>query len=319
MPSFFSVPPLRLSCGFTGLIAFNRKKSPPAIIDGADLQSRIEKAGKNGFSACANLPENDFIAGYLGGEDHVLQLFAAVQALKQNDNFHRIYNDAALFDGLSKDTAQLNVLIQTESRHLGEQMGVISSPQFDAMSTRIEKLKDTAWCLETEVLQNVFQVRALAGEEKTVDNGLAISAARQINAVLNSIDRLEVRGRDSAGISLLFVLDDKAYTSFIDDISSAGDYETFTARTTRDVLTSQGISINRDGSNTAIAMTYKVAAEIGSLGDNIRSIREQIKGDRLFAAVISRPRLFSRFRRIPAGPRWAPSTRPTAIPWTTGP
>ncbi|MFO8111419.1 MAG: SIS domain-containing protein [Desulfosalsimonadaceae bacterium] len=299
---FFPYHAGRLSCGFTGLIAFNREKQPPAIIDAAELRSRLDRAGKNGFFASKNLPPDDFIAGYLGGEAHVLKLFEAVHALKQNDNFHRIYNEPALFDGLSEVAAQLKALIQTESGHLGEQMGVVSSDQFDAMSMRIERMKDTAWCLETEILQNVLRVRDLAGDAKAEMNVFGISAARQINVVLNSIDRLEVRGRDSAGISLMFVLDDESYTAFIDDISSAGGYEEFTARTNREVLASLGITVNRDGGNTTIAMTYKVAAEIGSLGDNIRSIREQIENDPLFSAIISRPRLFF---TVSAHTRWA--------------
>ncbi len=298
----FPYHPNRLSCGFTGLIAFNRDKNAAETIDVPDLRARLETIRENGFSACAALMPDTFITRYLGGEDAVLQQFRSIQDLKQNIFFHLIYNDQPLFAQLQTFAGELQSVIRTESAHMSEQMGVVSSRQFDAMSMRIEKLKDTAWCLETEILENILRVKKLAGDTKNDMNRDSISAVREINAVLNSIDRLEVRGRDSAGISLMFVVNDHTYASFIDDISEAGRYEAFTARTNKDILTNGGITINRESDRTAIAMTYKVAAEIGSLGDNIRFIRDQISSDPLFAALIRHPRVFF---TVSAHTRWA--------------
>jgi glutamine---fructose-6-phosphate transaminase (isomerizing) len=67
-----------------------------------------------------------------------------------------------------------------------------------------------------------------------------------INSVLNSLDRLEVRGRDSAGISLMFVLDGSEYEKFQDALSAAKKSDTlltqFNQRIGKDVLLNRDIS-----------------------------------------------------------------------------
>jgi len=299
---FFPCHMNRLSCGFTGIVAFSRQESPPAGIDLTPLTAELTKIRQNGFSACSDMSADDFTERYLGGDEPVTRLFEAIRALKQNHSYYRIYKDPALFNELKDLGSHIKSVITIETRHLNDQMGTVSARQFDAMSLRIEKLKDAAWCIETEILANIGPVKALAGNAKNRLSVESISAARQINAVLNSIDRLEVRGRDSAGISLIFVLDDVEYTALIDDLSSADLYERFAERSNKDVLTNAAVTVNRGNGYTAVAMTYKVAAEIGALGDNIRFIRNQIKTDPVFAAIISRPRLFF---TVSAHTRWA--------------
>ncbi len=298
----FPYYPNRFSCGLTGLIAFNRDQAVESTINVADFHDQLEQLGKNDFTACKALSPDDFTRYYLGGNDSVSQLFNSIRTLKENAFFYSIYKNEGLLNELKEFVTHLSSVIQNELKHLDEQMGVVPAQQFDAMSMRIEKLKDTAWCLETEIFDNILRVRHLSGDNKNDMNPESISAARQINAVLNSIDRLEVRGRDSAGISLMFVLEEDAYTTFIDTITSRGLYDTFSARSSQKSLANLGISVNRKEDYAAVAMTYKVAAEIGALGDNIGFIRDQIKDDPLFAAIVSQPR---QFFTVSAHTRWA--------------
>lgn len=299
---FFPYHAERLSCGLTGLVAFHREEQndPPGDIPG--IREKLDPITENGFAACRKLSPEAFTARYLGGPDGTASLYESVRALKQNTLFHRIYKDRTLFSELENCLSQLSSLITAETGHLNEQMGILPALQFDAMSIRIEKLRDTAWCLEKEILDNIRRVRTLAGDTENNMNLEAVSAARQINAVLNSIDRLEVRGRDSSGISLMFIVEEDSFTAFIDEISSRGLYEQFTERTNRNILSNRGINIHRNNGRTAVALTYKVAAEIGSLGDNIRFIRDQITTDPVFSAIIGRPRLFF---TVSAHTRWA--------------
>ncbi len=319
---FFPYEPFRLSCGFTGLIAFNgpahrsrnpgsepshqsghRPEHPPADpIDIRRMANRVDAMRQNGFAECAERQPSDFLNNYLGGEQNVSDQYEAIRAFRQNDRFTQICTDPTLSAELSGLSEQLSAIIAEESARLSEQMGLLSADRFDAMSMRIEKLKDARWCLEKEIIDNAGRVIALAGGKNDECAPSALSAARQVNAVLNSIDRLEVRGRDSAGISLMFILDDREYAALIDEINSSGNYEQFTERTNQDVLSNLGISVNRNNGNAAVAMTYKVAAEIGSLGDNIRFIREQIESDPVFSSIIARPRSFF---TVSAHTRWA--------------
>ncbi|MGM0452570.1 MAG: SIS domain-containing protein [Thermodesulfobacteriota bacterium] len=307
---FFPYYKDRLCCGLTGIVAFNRNDPPgptPAeSIDQTSLNDRLCELENNGFSECNPRLFDAFARQYLGGPDTAQTVFDQVRALKQNQPFAAIARNPQIFEWLRGVSTRLNALIHIESGHLSEQMGLLPTDQFDAMSGRIEKLKDAAWCIRTEIFENVAKIRKLLGDfaEWTPE---AISAAKQINAALNSIDRLEVRGRDSAGISLLFILDAPTYADFSTHLESAGLHDQFVSRTNRDVLVNNSINVEpfeaaSQQKQTAVALTYKVAAEIGSLGDNIAFIREQIQSDPIFASLIGRKH---QFFTVSAHTRWA--------------
>ncbi|MBW1814951.1 MAG: SIS domain-containing protein, partial [Deltaproteobacteria bacterium] len=135
----------------------------------------------------------------------------------------------------------------------------------------------------------------------------SVNIFKNINAVLNSIDRLEVRGRDSAGISLMFILEKAQFEKFEKTIENANLLDRVKERSAQDVLTNMGISINetKDESGkelSAITLTYKIAAEIGKLGDNIRFLRKQIKNDPILQLIADFPH---RFHTVSSHTRWA--------------
>ena len=80
-----------------------------------------------------------------------------------------------------------------------------------------------------------------------------------------------------------------------------------TERSAQDVLVNSGININQtadenDQRRVTLALTYKIAAEVGRLGDNIRFIRKQIKDD----GILQRLASFSHEHlTISAHTRWA--------------
>ena len=90
---------------------------------------------------------------------------------------------------------------------MADHMGHLESKDVDILIQRIDNLKDIAWCLTSEIIGNIKKIKNLLGSENQDPNITVVSIFKQINAVLNSIDRLEVRGRDSAGISMMFILD----------------------------------------------------------------------------------------------------------------
>ena len=121
-----------------------------------------------------------------------------------------------------------------------------------------------------------------------------VSVFKKINAVLNSIDRLEVRGRDSAGISQVFTLDGPEYERFQQAVEARGLSRELSARTNQEILLNRGISLresrDQDGARSvSVVFTYKVAAEIGRLGDNIAFIRRQIREDEILHLIAAIP------------------------------
>lgn len=300
--------PNRICCGLTGIVAFRRAgadaSNPPAVGLGT-IRQMAEQIDENGFETAG--PDFSKLADtYMGGGGLVEALFSSIRDLKQTDRFYRLFMDEKSQRHLSGIVERLTAAARREAGRLNEYMGRLPADQFDAVSERIEILKDAAWGLKREILDNIEKIRNLMPHAPAFSQS-AVSAARQINAVLNSIDRLEVRGRDSAGLSLLFVLDEDGYSGFTREIAENGWQKEFESRTNRDILLNRSICLRhracgRNSRQTAIAMTYKVAAEIGRLGDNIAFIRQQLFTDRLLQNLLAKEH---RYFTVSAHTRWA--------------
>ena len=86
----------------------------------------------------------------------------------------------------------------------------------------LKKLQDTIWCLQREVIENIERTKKLSISPERLWGRHELANFKRLNAVLNSLDRLEVRGRDSAGISLLFIFSKKNYDILRQEIAGAG-------------------------------------------------------------------------------------------------
>ncbi len=124
-------------------------------------------------------------------------------------------------------------------------MGRLSADDIDVMIRRVEIVKDVLWCLKSEILENVARIQELIHPQNTLPSFGLISVFKKINAVLNSIDRLEVRGRDSAGISQVFILDGPEYERFQRAVESRGLSPELSARINQEILLNRGISLRK--------------------------------------------------------------------------
>jgi len=119
---------------------------------------------------------------------------------------------------LSALADRLQQIVDRESDRLKAKMGRIDAATAAVMAGRIETLKDIVWTLKSEILENARKIRALFPDPEMEPTPETLQVFKNINAVLNAIDRLEVRGRDSAGISLLFRLESDAYLSLLETL-----------------------------------------------------------------------------------------------------
>ncbi len=298
----FPLMPNTMCCGLSGMISIKGKKEKPADIDlplMVDMVNRIESASLD------QLEDQDLSLeqSYLGGRKLLDSLFHEVGAIKEEDRFLSVLGDDALEKSLSEFATRISTLIEKEQAAFSEQMGAMEMEAVDIISGRIEILKDIAWCLTMEIGLNVKKVARFLKNTSPEEMPHQAKIFREINAVLNSIDRLEVRGRDSAGISLLFILEQDAFRTFNRGIDRAGLSSSLEKRTSNTVLTNQDINIGSErNGRIAVTVTYKVAAEIGSLGDNIGFLREQIENDPILTLLISVPHAF---HSISSHTRWA--------------
>ena len=295
-----------LCCGITGIVSFKNKKEADDHTDPVVLNGMVEKLEVRRFKNCKqdNLCLKDY---YLGGKGHVDSLFQAVRTLKRNDAFYDFFTDENSQNELAGVAQRLSNVIDSESKYLADHMGHLNSEEVDILIHRIDNLKDIAWCLASETIGSIQKIKNLLGHENKDPNITMVSIFKQINSVLNSIDRLEVRGRDSAGISMMFILDGSEYDRFKKALGKMNLVDQLTKRLAQDVLVNSGINVNEttDENNqrrVALALTYKVAAEVGRLGDNILFIRKQIKNDKILQKLVS----FShKHFTISAHTRWA--------------
>ena len=138
-------------------------------------------------------------------------------------------------------------------------------PDLERVNALLIRAKDACWSIERDRLRTATAVADLAGTDSSPAGNAVYLSVQQ---ALSALDRLEVRGRDSAGLHLL-VFDHGL--DLADPVVAAE-----LARREHDPLF-QNRSL-RHGPGW-LSFVYKEAAEIGELGDNTRSLRAAIRED----------------------------------------
>jgi len=291
-------------CGIAGIVSIKHKSTDNSAVDPAAFRNAVDRIEKTGLSACKD-GRLDLSTHYLGGSDLLSDLWSTVTAWKKDGPFFKIFSDKKLQEDLFKTGARLTDVIGREDRTLTARLGLLPTAETDILSDHLERAKDIAWCLTAEIEENIRKTKDLFHRSTAPEE--IVTIFKRVNTVLNSIDRLEVRGRDSAGISLLFTLDMPVYEAFMDTLDKANFLDPFRRRSGKEVLANGSISIHEgtDEAGTphkAVAFTYKVAAEIGRLGDNVAFLRTQIKNDAILQALVN----FShRSYTVSSHTRWA--------------
>lgn len=298
---FFPRSMTTLHCGLAGLITVYNTPKTQVVTELDEVETLAQTIQKMPLANCdpASISQD-----YMGGQTFLGNLAQLTRLLKSQDNFLAIYQSQQMQQQLSGVASQLGRFLHAEVQTLQGQMGLMSTEAVEHADQRIEKLKDIVWCLDTEITENNTKVKALMDPSGKEPIPAVIKIFRNINAVLNSIDRLEVRGRDSAGISLLFLMDPKTMSDLNDTWATAGLEEEIKGRTSRKVLANRSISVHVPDSDgqVGICFTYKVAAEIGSLGDNVRQLRHDISNDAALHLVTRHPH---HNHTVSAHTRWA--------------
>ncbi|CAN5714966.1 hypothetical protein BH20ACT4_BH20ACT4_14530 [soil metagenome] len=175
---------------------------------------------------------------------------------------------AAIVDRLD----ELDVFLADREQRLEEQK--LNADEVEAESGSLIALRDAVWALRRDRLPTAQGVAELAGCDPG-EPALAVYLA--IQQALSALDRLEVRGRDSAGVHL-FVW----HHGLADD-----DAGLASAAAGRDDPLFQSRAVRVAGSG--VSFVYKAAAEIGELGDNTRALRRAIHGDELLRRALRAP------------------------------
>lgn len=280
---FLPYRPCTLNCGLSGLVTYHRPDPLAHPIDMAALNAMMESIEKLDFSACSkqNLALDSH---YLGGVSLVHEFRSATREMNRDQSFVDLFFDKALEKSMLSMAKHIESIIKTEKKSLEHHAGILAPGDVDILSERIECLMDIHWCLQNEIASNIQSIRELIHPVHGKTSPESVRVFKKINSVLNAMDRLEVRGRDSAGLSLLFTLAKDDFEIFRKKLIDDTIYSQLKTRTNRDVLLNNNITIfDSTGENqeelVSIAFAYKVAAEIGSLGDNVHFLRHRIISD----------------------------------------
>ncbi len=145
----------------------------------------------------------------------------------------------------------------------------------ERLSIQAIALRDAIWAVRNDRLRTAREVAALAGRDAGDGTMAAYLAIQQ---ALSGIDRLEVRGRDSAGIHV-FVHDHRL------DLTEPSLAAAIRERTQDPTFQSGSVRV----SGEVFSFVYKAAAEIGELGDNTKALRAGVAADTLLRRVVASP------------------------------
>ncbi|MCP4160183.1 MAG: SIS domain-containing protein [Deltaproteobacteria bacterium] len=297
---FFPVYENQLNCGLTGIVTFKKCEKNNKEFEIEKLKKLVTKAKES----CIN-SINDNYDIYLNGQDHLDEFSLIVSNNKNDEAFNDLLLRNSSLDSLKLLFEDLKDFINSESDIFKDISGQLSRDSFDIIFERIETLKDIQWVLEVEIYNNIQKIQSLINKNSEISLRNT-EVFKKINTVLNSIDRLEVRGRDSAGISVMFIFEADTYHRILMKLEDETLDSVLSERRDRIILENKTISIRdfkKDGENlVSFNITYKVAAEIGSLGDNIRYIRQKIKNDQIIQLIANES---YRYNTVSAHTRWA--------------
>ena len=247
-------------CGIVAVVRRRPGRVPPSSAEVLDLLSPVVVSLRDLGGADDLAGRIRAAADSLTRADRLLQGTAGLQALLANKPLRTTIRAA-----LSEIDRQITALEADLDRSAGDLVS-------EAVNAALVQLKDAAWAIGNDRLNTADAVAELAGPTAT---DAALAAFSSVQIALSALDRLEVRGRDSAGLHVLVSghgLDPAAPAVAAALAERAAD------------------PLFRSGSvrwaDNCLGFVYKAAAEIGELGDNTAALRAAIAADELLAAAV---------------------------------
>lgn len=283
---FFPLMPFQLNCGFAGLMTFKFKQKLTELTADIELEQLWEKIRSRGLKNV--LDEKIAAEGYLYGLETLESMENTMLELKSESAQEALFFQAKKAKKLLGVIEGMKLFITGEEKLLEANAEKFISADLEIINSRIILLKDVQWSLEKDILASFGKIIELSGaDEAGAVNPAAFKKYRKINFLLNSLDRLEVRGRDSAGLQIVFTLEKgKTLEDIITALRGKKLYEDYLRRSQEGDLVNGSIWIVPKASAKTdevinVTFTYKTFSIVGELGRNVRDLRQAIKKDRM--------------------------------------
>lgn len=241
-----------------GIIAIVRRRTQRAAPEASQLTATMSAA----IDTLPNSDDNNLAAGLRGAAaeiatvDHQLRGEAGLTTMVENPAF-------------VSETEQLLGAAGTKVSAIEQYLEAAgdSVPELEQVNEAMVEVKDALWAIERDRLRAAAEVVDLGGSDVA---GARLAALFSTQQALSNLDRLEVRGRDSAGLHILV-------RNHGLDLASDAIESQLQQRTGDPLFPDRSVKVV-DGN---LGFVYKAAAEIGELGDNTASMRKSIAADEL--------------------------------------
>src|SRR5215204_7085407 len=196
-------------CGIVAVLRRSSGRMPP---EGARLLDDLEQA-VGALTGTDQVAGPDVLARVAAKVDDVDSL------LKGSPGVRALLGDRALFVGVEHHVEQLQLATDRVEAALDANAADLSTVELEDVNAALVRLKDAVWAVGHDRLRTARAVADLSGSDLAPS---AIEAFTSVQIALSALDRLEVRGRDSAGLHVLVqhhALDvgDPAITRLLDE------------------------------------------------------------------------------------------------------
>ena len=245
-------------CGIVGVVRRRCRREPP---DGRALVAELDAAVARAELDAGALLD---VAALVEAVDAALRGVPGVRALVADPEA------ATGIDGAAGALQQRLLGIETDL-----DVGAVSvlPSDLEAINAALVRCKDAVWAVRADRLRTAREVAALAERGRRRQRS---RPSRPCRSRSSALDRLEVRGRDSAGLHVL--VHGHGLTPDTPELIAA-----LADRAGDPLFGSRSVRVAGD----ALAFVYKAAAEIGELGDNTATLRAAIAADELLRTAVS--------------------------------
>jgi glucosamine--fructose-6-phosphate aminotransferase (isomerizing) len=248
-----------------GIIAVLRRRSQRPVPEAKDVEQKLD-------AALQSLPGDAAPPQPAQLRAAAEQIEAINAALWGPPGITCLLRTPKLAARLRDDLAGVQRRIDALEAALDAGQAALSPAELERTNAALVRLKDAVWAVARDRLPTAEAVRDLARGDLGV---AAIEAFASVQSALSALDRLEVRGRDSAGVHVLVtghgldLRDEEIRAQLV-----ARDDPLFTSCAARTP-------------NGHLGFVYKAAAEIGKLGDNVKALRQAIVADDLLHRALA--------------------------------
>lgn len=219
----------------------------------------------------------------------------------------QLWNHHGRQDQLQQSAAQLEQL----DLRLQKPDVTLSIELLESWNSVSVRLRDIAWTLLQDALAGLKRCSHLL-PNSWKDNPKAAFEAWKLTVTLENIGRMEVRGRDSLGFSVMVSFPDRQSFLNWQGMLNSSQKESLRSRQLGSDLLDSALVVD----TTSLTFVYKVAQEVGALGDNVAQISKHMNQDDLLwlalAPETSRVNVFSHTRWASNGIISEPNCHPVS-------